>query len=847
MKTKIIQQFPYILLFVLVALAFQVAVFDNIIIDVFSWHLIQPETIEGGSLLIIILLCYIFVNRFLNTSYNFVLVALITIIYLINTNLFFPILITIFYFEVIFSIGGYVNKRFYPNTNNDKLVVYLRNFLIGFTIWSVINLILALIGFGTINNIRITTLILFVLSLHRGVNKPFAFFLAESLNRFSKNEKDIISFIVVLVLALLSKSNRAIDYDSIWYGLRPEFVLVGENSFFDNLGLVQFVHYYPKLFEFFTLPLSNLGDYSFIYSINILFFILSLIVIFKISDNLIKKPLYSLIGTLMLATIPAFANISTTAKPDIFSIFFIILGVFHLMNFVYENKSKELIFGFSALVLSLGGKSTSFLYVPFLLFGFLIVVIIGIKKYDKQYFLLSNLYKAKSLYWLLIASLVSLLLICYRTFRLTGYPVYPSGIGLWNKLGFKAKYPVTAEHDVDGLVINFSLSEIMERWYKLLLDPKDYPHIIMLWTGNLLVFLAIVLVILVIFKRIKIVDKSSNLLVIFGLPVVLVGIFFATFMINAGDGNYFLIPIVLAFLGIYIFIRKNLVDSKLQKWINIGVLIFLPIQLILTFVSHSSWQWGTQQFTSNLEIYQKESNDLLFEAYGLNEIEEYIQKVPHNTRTVGFGDEQVLNYLSTRFEHITGIASDHLGNSSIVSSEQNFYEYLKWAKIDFIITPKEEVEDFESVKNVISMLEEVSNNKIESEKYKLLDIRTINWVGNTLDTTILREGWHEAEGDYRWINKNATSIFKSGNLGELLLEGIVPERYDEITLSINIDGERISEEVLKAGDFQIKKEIPKNKIIEIEINTDKSFVPKEDGNSNDIRELSIIVKRMETR
>ncbi|MDD1504956.1 glycosyltransferase family 39 protein [Lysinibacillus sp. CNPSo 3705] len=847
MKSKQILQFPRILLFILCALLFQIIVFDNILIDVYSWHLKQPETIEGGILLLILLFCYVLVNRYFKTKYSFVIVALITMLYLINSNLFVPTVLTILYFEVFFSIGSCINRKFYKHINNNNISFYLKSFLVGFVVWAAINLFLSLIGYGSISNIRLVTLILFIISIHKGINKPFSFFLIEKLDRFTKNEKDLISCLVVLILALLSKSNRAIDYDSIWYGLRPEYVLVGENSFFDNLGLVQFVHFYPKLFEYFTLPLSDLGDYSFIYCINIIFFILSLIIIFGILNEILNNSFYSIIGTIILGTIPAFANISTTAKPDIFSIFFILLGIYYLLNFINQNKSEELIFGISSLVLSLGGKSTSFLYVPFIGLGFLISMIIYIKKYKKQYFLFSNLYKIKSLYWILVTSLFIFFIICYRTFKLTGYPIYPSGLGLWNKLGFEAKYPVTSEHNVTGLDVTFSLSGIIDRWYKLLFDPKDYEHIIMLWTGNTTFFLILIILLFILTKNFKI-NFISKLQVFFFAPVILVGIFFATFMINGGDGNYFLIPIILTFIALYTVLRGSVKNSTLQKWINIGIIIFLPTQLLITFISHSSWQWGTQEFTTNLNIYQQESNDLLFETNGLNEIEQYIRKIPNKTRSIGFGDEQVLNHLSTRFENIPGIVSNHLGNESIISSELDFYKYLEWAKIDFLILPREEIKGFENVKKVISQLEnDEAIVKIEAQNYYLLDLRQMNLENNIWGRSVLNNGWYSDEGNYRWIAKSASASIRSGDIGELIIEGIVPDNYDEVTLLLVVDGEIMRSDILKSGEFQIKQKLNKNETMEIEIKTDKSFVPKKNGNSNDVRELSIIINNLEVR
>ena len=44
-----------------------------------------------------------------------------------------------------------------------------------------------------------------------------------------------IIIIAGIVLALFAKTNTAQDYDSLWYGLRSQYVLVGQNSFYDDL------------------------------------------------------------------------------------------------------------------------------------------------------------------------------------------------------------------------------------------------------------------------------------------------------------------------------------------------------------------------------------------------------------------------------------------------------------------------------------------------------------------------------------------------------------------------------------------------------------------------------------
>lgn len=847
LKKDFKHQLIFICFIIIIAVISQVIIFDNILIDVYSWHLVQPETVEGGLVLLILLMCYFLINRVVRTKYSFYLVILFTSIYIININLFVPLIFVIFYFEIIISIGRFINRKVKIQTDEESFIFYLKNFLIGFTMWSLVNLLLSLIGLGTINIIRVVTIVLFIISISKGIKKPFIWFFIEKLKLSSKKEKDLLSILGVLILALLSKSNRAIDYDSIWYGLRPEYVLVGDNSFFDNLGLVQFVHFYPKLFEFFTLPLSDLRDNSFIYTINIIFFVLSLFIIYLLIESFRKNSFYSLLGTLMIATIPAFANISATAKPDIFSIFFTLFGIYLLWIFIKTGDKKELVFGFASLLLTFGGKSTSFLYTPFIVIGFFVMIVYLSKKHYWQLNLLGNFRKGCSSYWLLLGSITVLLLTIYRTYKLTGYPVYPAGIGLWNKLGFEPKYPITSEHNVDGLSINFSIQGLLERWYKLLLDPKDFPHIIMLWTGNSVAFLLIIILLLILFNQFKINKFYTSSLFIFCSPVILIGIFFASFMLNGGDGNYFLIPIILAFVCFYTLLINNIKIDSIRIWVLRGLLLFLPIQILTSFVSHSSWSWGTQEYSTNLKIYQIESNENFFEINGLKEIAKYIEDIPSKTRAIGFGQEQILNRLPTRYENITGIASPHLGNSNIISSEYNFRRYLEWSKVDFIILPKEKIDGFEYVKNVISKFnDDPTVIKIEARDYILMDIRRDKKIGNTLDTAILEEGWYEKEENFRWINKKSTAIFQSGDRGKIIIEGIVPERFKQINLSIFVNGNILVNEAIKQGEFQIEKAIPKNDLLKIEIRADKSFVPNKEGMSNDVRELSIIVKNIET-
>lgn len=108
----------------------QIIVFENILIDVYKWHLKQPETIEGFIQTILILLSFLVISRFVSKKYRLFLICLVTILYLMNTNLLLPVLAAVLYFEVIISIGIFITKKYYQKSlNDDSLIYYLRAFL----------------------------------------------------------------------------------------------------------------------------------------------------------------------------------------------------------------------------------------------------------------------------------------------------------------------------------------------------------------------------------------------------------------------------------------------------------------------------------------------------------------------------------------------------------------------------------------------------------------------------------------------------------------------------------------------------------------------------------------------
>lgn len=79
----------------------------------------------------------------------------------------------------------------------------------------------------------------------------------------------MLSAILMLLILQMGRMNGAVDFDSIWYGVRSDVMLNSGDGIYENLGTLGVVYTYPKGWETLTLPLSGLPSYSFPIAFNI--------------------------------------------------------------------------------------------------------------------------------------------------------------------------------------------------------------------------------------------------------------------------------------------------------------------------------------------------------------------------------------------------------------------------------------------------------------------------------------------------------------------------------------------------------------------------------------------------
>ncbi|WP_091013135.1 MULTISPECIES: hypothetical protein [Paenibacillus] len=833
---------------IVASLVFNIASVKNILINVYKWHAIQPETVQGGiELIFFFLVIYFFILKFKERLYLKYVPLVVIAVYLQLHQVLLPAILAVIYFEIIISLGFFIMSFSKLRYKVRSLKLYLVAFLIGFVCWSLMALILSGLGFGTINDLRLLTLFLAVFGLIKWNTPMFVYIYKQGLS-FNRIIMTGFTFVIILLMTQFAKTNRALDYDSIWYGLRPEEVLVGKHSFFDNLGLTMVVHYYPKLFELFALPLSGLGDFSFILSINIMLYALLLLVVFKFTKDITNNNNFSCLATVALGSIPAISNMASTAKTDMFSSLFILAAAYSLWLWYKERSTWAFLIAISLSLISFGGKITSLMYIPLLFLGYGMAYLIN-RRGDTGRRFFEKTENTKKAIFLLISSICVFLGITFRTYELTGYPFYPIMKNFWSRLGFEGKYPFTDNSQ------DFILSDqknFLNHWYKILFDPAGYNHYIMVWPSNIYLFFWIFSIVFIILFRKKLTKNSYFLLIAF-LPTFISAVYNIMSFPQGGDGNYY-IPVIL-FSGIsFIALIANL-DINLKKVVVFCLLLFIPVQSYIMLVSHFSWSWGTSKFSTNLLKTNFETNEnklQLFQNEGVLEIEKELRFRGNNNNCIGLlqydGQEQTLNQLSCRYEDIPHMSSRY-GNLNLFNSVDNFKKYLLWANVKFIIMPKIDTEGYEQVKSVIDELESKGNaRRIDSTNFYMIeinqeDIHQLTGIQDSFFNASLLKGWYPKENSYRWISKEAIGDFQSGDEGVLTIKGMVPDELENIELSIQVNDYKLPVQKLSKGKFNIQfnNHIPINSKVRIKMEINKSFVPKVIGLNGDTRELGIVI------
>ena len=313
-----------------------------------------------------------------------------------------------------------------------------------------------------------------------------------------------LAFALPFFILQMNRSNVALDYDSLRYGLRSAYVLFPE-GFFSAHGQINSVYSYPKGLELLTYPLNYLPGYGFLLSFSLWTYLALALVfgllLFHFQKN--RKKLY--IGILAFFLLSSVGNMSLTMKTDLFTL------LLQLSALYFFLKGKRLQSCF-LLFFSYSFKPTAVVFSTLLGIVFLFTMLLeffgkrNTKTNTKENININgntginsntnpNTIQAKGEKWtselpFVLFSLVYTGLITLRTFLITGLPFSTTFTGIFKAIGFHVNWPFNLDAHVDysgELSFSESAFSFFRRLFSFLFYPvgEDMEHVAIAWSGVL--------------------------------------------------------------------------------------------------------------------------------------------------------------------------------------------------------------------------------------------------------------------------------------------------------------------------------------------------------------------------
>lgn len=588
-----------------------------------------------------------------------------------------PILASGCYLGLICVIGAGVRRQ---------TTGLLRNFLTGSAMVIVLFCVLSAFQIG---NIRILWLVvcfaacLAVVVLLRGRRQYGS--VGGNFRSFWKTDIDKIHraamISVILVFAIQAgRMNGAVDFDSLWYGVRSSRILDMGKGIYENPGMIGVVYTYSKGLETLTLPLSILPSYSFLISFNWWLAMLVLYGAYRLANWMMSRKMACYL-VVFLAAVPAIMNMTVTAKTDIITLLLQLI----LIEELIRSRREEEAFGYAlaAIFLSWTMKPTALLFSS-AVFG------MGV---------LGNLWDGVCVRKLHVRSwflaFLTLIGIWARTFLITGVPVTSVFSSLFTRLGFTMNYPFgiqTIPNSGKESSLSLWLSDGVGRLWELLFAPQseDMWHVMIAWGGLSLWFLWMLSAVCALSGKAgqKRTDgtmpepKLQRWFLLVLLPFT-AGNLLSLMMLTQVDGNYFVLLYVLwAVWGFSVLGQKDLRCFKRVA----GALTAVVVLFGCVVMSITNWSGYQGFFPAKLlhrgyYDHQLVARDV-FAAEGKGEIWEILAQNKRN-RVIAIGSHPESFYLPCcvqSYEDVTGSQ----GNVVLVKTMNNFVEFLDYAKTDYV-------------------------------------------------------------------------------------------------------------------------------------------------------------------
>ncbi len=667
-----------------------------------SWHIRQRESLlmAGECLLLFVLLWVIFKTAG-PAAVRLGGAGLVSCVFLWAHRLLVPVIFSGMYAAYLWVFGGWIRLRFMPPLPDHtgpgrKSALWgeekgrgWRNFLTGSLGAICLYCLMSAAGFGKIKVLWAVIGATGAAALLDGTYRRLLIKTLRSgvrdLGRRDRTGRGVGFWEAAAAAAVLiaffiqaGRMNIAVDYDSIWYGVRSPYVLSNGKGIYENLGLIGIVYTYSKGFEVLLLPLSVLPSYSFMISFNLWLAAGILSLAYRIGEMCAEKKAAEMM-VVLLAALPGIMNMTITAKSDIATLYFQLVMAAEMLCYLSGDR-EALWYSLAAFFATWTLKPTAMVFSTAVM-GMSGLYLVGSKKVSLKGWRAAPV---------LVLSLGALAGIWARTLLITGLPVTSVFSSLLTKVGFKMKYPFDVQkipNNSSGLEAGEMLAGIGKRIFQILFDPQgdDMAHVILAWGGTTLWFFFSVWFV---WRFLKKREESSGerqvsryLTVVF-LPFLACNVI-SFIMLTQVDGNYFMLLHVLQ--AMYVFHLVSRLEKKKVRDQIYGLAVpVILFSLLVAWVTNWNWtlgftpiSWRHKGFYNHQEIQRQQ-----MEEKGRGGIWHILAQNPRN-RVIIIGDHPrslVFPCSTQSYLDITGT----WGNVVLVANMENFVEFLEYAKTDFI-------------------------------------------------------------------------------------------------------------------------------------------------------------------
>ncbi len=624
-----------------------------------AWHYTQPEAIEGG-VEALLLAAALALAAWRGGRAGLLAGLIVAGLYLRRHHVDLPVLAAWLAAEGWVAWGLRLQRGAAPAR-------LLTAAVLGFALWLALNLVLhalwlarppalliALAGFTALG-----------LALQRGL--PLLAAARIAFTPLPPAERAAWSLLAAWLLVLMARSNQVIGFDTLWYPARGGLVLAPSGSFFEPLGLVSAVHYFPKLWELSILPWEGLGDLSFPAAQALIGLAGGLTILAHWMGQGGLRGTLRPIALLALATLPALAASALQLKTDLPAWFFALFALDAALRWLRGEGAAQLSWFLLGTGLAVSAKLTA---LPYLLATAAVLALAfwrrpELRPRGRTWLDSAGLGWASALVLGIGATLV------LRTVWLAGVPTIgpEPALRLWLALGFELREPAGSLR----WMLPPEWADAPRLAWELLLAPAQLPKIRIGWIGN--IWLLAALFALGWSLRAQRPEPGPGLdrwqrAALWAPALAGLWLMFGVGYVSRGsDGNYFVVAVTAAALLAFVAAARRAPGAAARVGLGLALGSACLLQASLVFVAAAWSPPGTRTLDLQLDRPVIDTPERLqrdLKRHRLEGLRARLQAEPHTTRLLLIGPAGAAHLLPVRgesLEHVMASRPEYIAGA----------------------------------------------------------------------------------------------------------------------------------------------------------------------------------------